>query len=101
MLHSAAQDFEPTGTLTDVTSLSVTDITTHIHFGRRLREREVARTHSYLGLRSEHLAGEKQYGLLEVGESYVLVYVKTFNLVEYAVRTCAYGLGKRGPDIPL
>ena len=47
---------------------------------------------SYLGVFAEHLLCEQQKHLLQVGERYVLVYVKTFELVEEAVCTVADSL---------
>ena len=63
------------------------DVAAHINLARRLGEREVGRTHPDLGVRTEHLAGEKKDGLLEVGERHILVDVETLYLMEDAVGT--------------
>ena len=67
------------------------DVAAHVHLGGRLREGEEGRSHADLGLGTEHLAGEQEDGLLEVGEGHVLVDVETLHLVEDAVRAGADG----------
>ena len=63
------------------------DVAAHVNLARRLGERKVGRTHPDLGVRPEHLTGEKKDRLLEVGERHVLVNVKALDLMEDAVRT--------------
>ena len=68
------------------------DVATDINLARRLGERKVGRPHPDRGVGTEHLAGEKQDGLLKVGEGDILVDVQTFDLMEYAVRAGRDGL---------
>ena len=39
--HTATQDLDPAGTLTEGTALTATDVTADVHLGRRLGEGEV------------------------------------------------------------
>ena len=62
---------------------------TDVHFRAGFGEREVRRAQADFRFRSEHLLGELQQDLLQVGERYVLVYIQAFYLVEEAMRTVA------------
>ena len=85
--HTAAHDLKPACTLAYVTTLSVADIAAHIDFCRRLREREIGRSHPDLALRSEHLAGKQKNSLLHIGERHVFIYIKPLYLMENTVGT--------------
>ena len=78
--------------LAEVATLTATDVAGDIHLGTRLCEWEVARTETNLGICTKHLTGKGKEHLLEVGETYVLIYIETFYLVEEAVSTCADSL---------
>ena len=71
--------------LTETTALTATDMTRDIHLCRWLCEWEVTWTETDLCIRTEHLLCEGKHYLLEVGERYVLVDIKTLNLVEEAM----------------
>ena len=85
--HAASHDFQPACSLADVAAFAVTDVAADINFRRRLGEGEIGWTHADPGVRAEHLAGEKQDGLLQVGEGHAFVYVETLHLMEDAVCT--------------
>jgi len=87
--HTAAEDLKPACALADVAALAVADVAADVNLGGRLGEREVRRAHADLGLGTEHLAGEEEDSLLEVGEGHALVDVEALDLVEYAVRAGA------------
>ena len=53
--HTAAEDFDPSGTLAERATLTAADVTADIHLGTRLREREIGRTQTDLGIGTEHL----------------------------------------------
>ena len=95
--HSTAENLKPARSLADVAALSVADVAAYVNLCGRFCEREVGRTHPDLGFRSEHLACEQKYRLLEVGEGYVLIDVETFHLMENAVCTRADGLVSENP----
>ena len=78
--------------LAEVATLTATDVAGDIHLGTGLCEWEVARTETNLGICTKHLTGKGKEHLLEVGETYVLIYIETFYLVEEAVSTCADSL---------
>ena len=90
--HPAAQYLEPAGSLADVAALAVADVAAYVNLGRRLGEREERRPHADFGVGTEHLAGKQEYGLLEVSERHVFVYIQTFDLMEDAVRAGTDGL---------
>lgn len=84
--HAAAEDFHPARTLAEGTSLAAAEVAAYVHLGRWLGEGEVARTETYVGLRTEHLAGEIKEGLAEVGEGHVFVDIQRFDLMEETMR---------------
>lgn len=90
--HTAAQNLQPTGAFAHIAALSVADVATYVHLGRRLCEGEVGRPHTDLGLGPEHLAGKEKDYLFEVGKTYIFIDVQSFNLMEDAVGAGADGL---------
>ena len=90
--HAAAQDFQPAGTLADVTALAMANIAADVYLCRRFREREIRRPHANLGVRAEHLSCKQEDSLLKIGESNVFIDIKTLHLMENAVRAGRNGL---------
>ena len=85
--HAATEDFYPAGTFAEGASLAAADVAADVHFGTGLCEGEVRRTQTYLRLAAEHLLGEEQQYLLQVGERHVLVDIQSLYLVDgWAVR---------------
>ena len=78
--------------LAEVTALATTDVARDIHLCTRLGEWEVAWAKTNLGVCAKHLSSEGQEHLLQIGEAYVLIDIKTFYLVEEAVGTGTDGL---------
>lgn len=68
--------------LAEVATLTATDVAGDIHLGTRFCEWEVARTETNLGICTKHLTSKGKEHLLEVGETYVLIYIETFYLME-------------------
>lgn len=84
--HSASEDFHPSGVLAERASFASAEIAADVHFGRRFSEGEEAGSETYLGFGSEHLAGEVEESLVQVGEGDVLVDIEGFDLMEEAMR---------------
>ena len=78
--------------LAEVATLTATDVAGDIHLGTRFCEWEVARTETNLGICTKHLTGKGKEHLLEVGETYVLIYIETFYLMEETVSAGADSL---------
>ena len=86
--HAAAEYLYPACTLAERTSLASAEIAGDIHLGRRLGEREIARTQTDFGIGTEHLAGKVKKRLTQVGKRDTAVHVQGFYLVEEAVGAC-------------
>ena len=71
--------------LAEVATLTATDVAGDIHLGTGLCEWEVARTETNLGICTKHPTGKGKEHLLEVGETYVLICIETFYLMEETV----------------
>src|SRR5262249_39744764 len=56
--HARAHDFQPASPLAHAAALAAADDAVHVHFDRRLGEREVAGADAYLALLAEHPPGE-------------------------------------------
>ena len=78
--------------LADVATLTATDVAGDIHLSARLCEWEVARTETNLGICTKHLTGKGKKYLLKVGETYILIYIETFYLMEETVSAGADSL---------
>lgn len=72
--------------LAERASFASAEIAADVHFGRRFSEGEEAGSETYLGFGSEHLAGEVEESLVQVGEGDVLVDIEGFDLMEEAMR---------------
>ena len=76
----------------EAATLAAADVAGNVHFCRRLCEGEVRRAQANLRVRAEHLAGESEQHLFQVGERHILVDVQALHLVEEAVRARRDGL---------
>ena len=78
--------------LAEVATLTATDVAGDIHLCARLCEWEVARAETNLSICTKHLTCKGKEHLLEVGETYILIYIETFYLMEEAVSAGADSL---------
>ena len=78
--------------LAEATAFATTDEAGDVHLCRGLGEGEVGGTQTDLSVGTEHLLGEREQNLLEVGERHVLVDIESFYLMEEAVCTGGDGL---------
>ena len=78
--------------LAEVATLTATDVAGNIHLCTRLCEWEVARTETNLSICTKHFTCKGKEHLLEVGETYVLIYIETFYLMEETVSAGADSL---------
>ncbi len=90
--HATPHDFQPPRAFGDALVHFRFEAPVYVHLGAGLREGEVARTKPDAGAGPKELLGEHQQGLLQVGETDILVDVQALDLVENAVRTRADGL---------
>ena len=79
--HTTAKDFEPTGTFGKPVVFFVVHADPDIHFGTRLGEREVAGAQADFW-RAEHFLGEIHQRLFHISETYPLIHIQPFHLVE-------------------
>src|SRR2546423_9947095 len=68
MYHSGAEDLHPASSFTARAAGAVTELALHVHFCRRLGEREVARPETRSGF-AEEFVGEVRQSRLEVDEA--------------------------------
>ena len=71
--------------LADVASPASAQVARYVDLGRRFGEREIGGAHPDAGLLAEHLLGEIENALLQIGERDVLVDEQPLDLMEYAV----------------
>src|SRR5690606_32964827 len=90
MYHTRATDFHPAGAFAYRTARTFADQAADIHFSTGLCKREERRAEANLRVLAEHFAGEVIQRLFEIGKAYVAIDVKSFHLVEEAVRTGGY-----------
>lgn len=90
--HAAPEDFHPSRVFAETAAFASADVTRYVHFRARLGEWEVAWAQADFSVGAEQFACERQENLLQVGERHVLVDVKSFDLMEEAVRARRDGL---------
>ena len=90
--HTASQNLYPAGVLAEAAALAATDEARDVHLGTGFCEGEVAGTQANLRVGAEHLAGEAEQHLLQVGERYILVDIEALHLMEEAVGASRDGL---------
>lgn len=90
--HTAAENFYPAGVFAEVATFATTDVAGDVHFSRWLCEWEVGWTKTDFNVWTEHTLCKVEQCLLHICKRYVLCDVKTFNLMEDAVRAGSDGL---------
>src|SRR5207253_1976376 len=81
--HAGAKDFHPPRLLTGGAARSTADLTLHVHFRRRLSEREVRWTKPHFCGRREDPSRKCRERGLEVDERQTFVLSEPFDLLEY------------------
>ena len=82
MYHTAAQNFNPSGTFTEAAALPAAFETTDIHLCTWLRKREMMRTEFCPRLRSEQFLGKYLQCSLQIRKRNVLIYYQPFDLMK-------------------
>src|SRR5260221_8538181 len=82
MHHATAQNFKPARILADLTSLTTTDKTFHIHFCGRFCERKIRCAETCAHILPKHAAGKIDQCTFQVSEGDVLANGESFHLIK-------------------